>query len=1323
METSDDETVEPTSAHTALEGYFYQLKVSVLFALDLLANKQLTNQIILEPVSEEDLEAEFENEPSALTQGMTVSTKRLVVQCKLRSTGPWKIEDLTRLLAHGKIRKPARDRLKEPNISYLLVTSADLVGVARNLAVAGPWQWNHLKEMPATITKALPAASDGRVAVWSRLDMEKVEHQIDKLLTNRFRVPTSKIANCNAKLEQEALARIKGAGGGIWTRADVINIVSNHDGYDGVSRDLQAFVPPTNWEELKQLMGAKNAVVITGPSGTGKTTTAKALIATLRDASPHLTHVQVSGGPEQIRNDITPGSIVYEIEDPWGKYRAEPTALPWNDAINAFLHSASADRKFVITSRSDVLKAADLKSLDKRYTIELSEGHYRKADRSNLFDNRLKAMPRGEQISALKYKADVTKNLLLPLEIERFFGSAALGAKVDETEATFMHRCIDQAKQELIETTLILGIKERNDWEQAAVIWALMKARKRITFGALEELEPDLYGKLPTLEDKLLPFVSFLVAGGNLKQNAAEISYAHPRVEAGLEEAALKNANKTSRVIGQLVDSLIELDQVTGTDWGTETAALIRAAIFPIKKLKVRVPSTRQAKIDNWLISLLGRNEPTFRDDLALAAKSGSPTCAVAELARWLNESPIDKNWFNMRSWKEPEKPQDWYDWLSNEPHTHAICTTFIQSVLGFAHNSFPSSFYQSVAKLSPNLVSAFRTGISEIIRHGYNLNSESLINGALVDLEGFECVIPEAADEWDRVISSHDRKFELAIHNEDLDSYAADHYSESAAEDGYTAGEVLKSYVVARRDAGEWQKLANHQRRDSFIWDWINCVNGTDDFDEAELIAIGTIASNHRHENLFWDAAKKHFTQSLAELLEVRLREGSDDRSIRASAASTALVHAPALVSKLFSESGGLSVERKLELATDMKESLQADEQTTAAQLAVIEKHTAEAGDDLAQAIHLILDFPNAEASPRSANILRSIPDSARPELNLGVARVLARCGDNVSNRIDRILTTTHNVSKENIELVNRAMELGVAQDNQRLITVGLSHEFARCRVTAMNAFFSKSSTPLPPELRDMRRDSSSLVRKRLVAMLEERPHDSHTDALIDLTFDTWTPDHHGQDDVEYPIAEKAAKLLLAQATLSNDAYKRIIKSLKKSDNNSVRMTLLQSMVKHGSPARRDKIVEIAIGEGNPIFQRLSAKALYFQSEFLEERQLDLIADENVGSVSSEVACWLVLTLVARSSDARILKLTESLAINADRSVLNALIYLATFDNVRDKLNSAIANLLPASKISALNDTLSSGDTSDLDYLDYLDDLGEVRMVEEVKDFIRAFA
>jgi hypothetical protein len=248
MPICDPETEAPTSAQSSLDGYWYQLKVSVLFALDLLANKQLTEQITLEPACQEDLYTELNDEVGALTQGFRLGTIKLIVQCKLRSTGPWKINEIRSLLAHGKKRTPAKEMLKDADAHYLLVTSADLDGVARNLSVNGPSQWRQLKPMPSTLKSSLPNGADGRVAVWNSLDQEKVEHRIIGKLTERFRVPRSELEACIKQLEHGALIRMKGAQAGVWTRREVIDIIEAHGGYDGVSSDLRQFVHPANWD-------------------------------------------------------------------------------------------------------------------------------------------------------------------------------------------------------------------------------------------------------------------------------------------------------------------------------------------------------------------------------------------------------------------------------------------------------------------------------------------------------------------------------------------------------------------------------------------------------------------------------------------------------------------------------------------------------------------------------------------------------------------------------------------------------------------------------------------------------------------------------------------------------------------------------------------------------------------------------------------------------------------------------------------------------------------------------------------------------------------
>lgn len=66
--SQDPNAFSPSSGGASLEGYFYQLDVSILTALDLVLAKKVAHEIVLEPTTDEDLEADIENEPSALSE-------------------------------------------------------------------------------------------------------------------------------------------------------------------------------------------------------------------------------------------------------------------------------------------------------------------------------------------------------------------------------------------------------------------------------------------------------------------------------------------------------------------------------------------------------------------------------------------------------------------------------------------------------------------------------------------------------------------------------------------------------------------------------------------------------------------------------------------------------------------------------------------------------------------------------------------------------------------------------------------------------------------------------------------------------------------------------------------------------------------------------------------------------------------------------------------------------------------------------------------------------------------------------------------------------
>ncbi|MET4244789.1 hypothetical protein [Bradyrhizobium sp. RT10b] len=103
-------------AKAALDGYEYQLAVSVLAALRLMLITKSATRITLEPANEEDLESELEpRTPGRVQPSANVADGyKLVVQVKLRNSGPWSITDFDALLKQGTARRPAKHHLDDP---------------------------------------------------------------------------------------------------------------------------------------------------------------------------------------------------------------------------------------------------------------------------------------------------------------------------------------------------------------------------------------------------------------------------------------------------------------------------------------------------------------------------------------------------------------------------------------------------------------------------------------------------------------------------------------------------------------------------------------------------------------------------------------------------------------------------------------------------------------------------------------------------------------------------------------------------------------------------------------------------------------------------------------------------------------------------------------------------------------------------------------------------------------------------------------------------------------------------------------------------------
>ena len=798
--TNPDEDVATSAAGgtAGLEGYLYQATASTWVALELVLNQRLAVELVLEPVTHEDIEAAVANPEAAELDSQLLVSFPLQIQIKQRSTMNWTVAGLNELLTKPrKRRKSPVENLENPNLRYLLITNASVDGVARGLVTRQLGVFPAANDMPVSLAGALPDAA-GRVGVMPLIDDERLTERIERLLIRRFKVPVARVGACRLALDSQALERMRRPGGGVWSRAELDQLVADHDGLPSSATLADRFVPPTNFDDFVHIVDTQHAIILTGPSGTGKTSTAEALLRHLHAGADGFEFTIVEGGPEKIRARRPNGPIVFMIEDPWGRVRADPRAEPWNEAIIGLLAKASPQRKFIITSRSDVLADAQPPSLPRSMMALLEGYHYPTAQKRSLFDNRLVALPRDLQSDVDKTRADIVRDVSTPAEIERYFWLLTNDRRPNEELWGFIRRCIATAKSSSVDTALLSNVRQRNDHRWAILTWGLFKASRKLSYATIGQIQEELDAIDPVYFDGVTDYLGFLVAGRHLHQTGAVLSYTHPLVEKGLQSVVDEKSSLAKRVLADLFAALLALKD---ENWGLESAASLLAAMIRTGLGTRHVTPAVQSDLDVWLVQRLTTLGPDFEDDLDLAATVGSRANAPPEirLARWLTNKGGD--W--AAPWEEPEDLDATdYAAMAAAPAAAAICGAFVRRILGQGGAHYPLSFVDGLARISPGIATDFVATARALVTDGVNSGLDVVLEGARRDLTGLAAV----ADQAIAYVDSRDgagAAFLLAEANGEYDGETANTISEDYARKPTRPKRLLAS--TSPKCVGKW--------------------------------------------------------------------------------------------------------------------------------------------------------------------------------------------------------------------------------------------------------------------------------------------------------------------------------------------------------------------------------------------------------------------------------------------------------------------------------------------------------------------------------------
>ena len=290
------------------------------------------------------------------------------------------------------------------------------------------------------------------------------------------------------------------------------------------------------------------------------------LFEELRESIPGLSRVSVNHGPKQLRDDQTAPPVLYDIEDPWGRFDFDPDSRPWNDQLAHLFARATHDRMIVATSRRDVAQSAGALDSVQPWIVALEAETTGIAERRHLFRTRIDALPRKLQVVAGKAENSVLTTLATPLEIQKFFDALrTIDGTAFQRPSDFFTEAIRQAHQDSIERTVIEQIETRKDVPAAAILWGLLKASDKLSLSLLRSIEEEMADRERTLTEGVTPLINFFIAARNLRQAESTVTYYHPRVEAGIESTLARHQVVTRRTLRHLLDVLTSLLSKTGS--------------------------------------------------------------------------------------------------------------------------------------------------------------------------------------------------------------------------------------------------------------------------------------------------------------------------------------------------------------------------------------------------------------------------------------------------------------------------------------------------------------------------------------------------------------------------------------------------------------------------------------------------------------------------------------------------------------------------------------------------------------------------------------
>ncbi|NIE63111.1 hypothetical protein [Burkholderia sp. Ax-1719] len=855
---------EVGGANASYRGYDYQKLVTVWVALKLnFGPDARADEIIVEPASHDDVKARLTVQADDADGNITVAgDDELHVQIKFKGAGHWSAKNFAAVVkdkeSKGKRGPGQRSRaktllLQEPNRRYVFITNTSIDGSLVDGRVASPAERPKPGFVPSNL--ALNAAQNkvlaGRFALIEQMTLSETDQQIKALLAKHLKVPSQNLDRCVSRLKQLVEDRFLGVPDPL-RKVHIEKIAEELGGLPHANPQLAYYSAPASRPEAEKRLARFGAVLLVGPSGYGKSLTAESLVLERRNATPPFKVIREIAGLSGIEQALVePGPVLFHLEDPWGQSGLNTyDAAQWTSRLSSLILRASAEKQFVITSRSEIYREALGEAPAPVWndrTVVIDGGAYDQPARLAILHDNLSSAGSWKQDLARQHESRLLRDLQSPQEITAFTRELkAVTAPIDAAIGRLIDRALTDSRKHVV-MELVRGFGDQGV-RGAAVLWTLLRHSRPLQRERLRSLRRciDRAGCTELALDDLAE----QLAQTQLEIDADDVFYAHSKVAEALENLARTYPRAAETALNAAAKAALELVE-KDPDWLDEIQRLVDGS-RELRDQGVTLNEDIVQAVDTLLVKGLHDSRGNrFILAWQSASRRLSKNSPISQLVRWLDHGDSHRKRDFDLGWRPPKITSAAREAVLAVDPSLTVLRGFICYVLPFTDKCYRADdLLPWLKEFGTDLSEAFFIAGYEVLhsRH-YVVNAEAISECALGWSE------PPYDHVWSQILEidaalndmqrTSEEQYRQANQGE-LDFADQLLVHDAVTDESPSPAHYARGYVRARRRLEGYSWIPTHPRPDIILPIWADLMRmSTPKVTSAELDAFFAEAQN----------------------------------------------------------------------------------------------------------------------------------------------------------------------------------------------------------------------------------------------------------------------------------------------------------------------------------------------------------------------------------------------------------------------------------------------------------------------------------------------